>query len=158
MKKEPVVHLSPVWKDKANFLIFASIEGSEEKLVRDLEQLWVRQISESEFEVCCVPFFTYGIALGDTVRSKSGLGKKYLIDSATSCSGRQVLRLNYERTTDLTEKDKVLQKLREVGCVFEWYSEYLLAVDSPNQNVTTMLESLFKSLEERGLAKYEFGH
>src|SRR5690625_5461577 len=65
MNSKIAVHAHPAWRDKANFMIFADL--SESGLSGRWEQLWSRQLSETEFQLCCIPFFTYGLALGDRV-------------------------------------------------------------------------------------------
>jgi hypothetical protein len=31
------------------------------------EQLWARQVGDRHFELCCIPYFVYDLALGDVV-------------------------------------------------------------------------------------------
>ena len=31
------------------------------------EQLWARRVDDEHHEICCIPFFVYDLALGDTV-------------------------------------------------------------------------------------------
>lgn len=66
------VHREPVWRDRANFVVNAPLpeEGR-------YEQLWSRQLSDDCFEVCCIPFFLYDVALGDVVQTKPQAGRKY---------------------------------------------------------------------------------
>jgi hypothetical protein len=33
------------------------------------EQLWARQVGDRRFEICCIPFFVYDMALGDVVET-----------------------------------------------------------------------------------------
>ena len=51
------LHMNPVWRDKANFIIDAELGEGQGKY----EQLWVRKIEnqEKQFEVCCIPAFLY---------------------------------------------------------------------------------------------------
>jgi hypothetical protein len=31
--------------------------------------LWARQVGDRRFEICCIPFFLYDVALGDVVET-----------------------------------------------------------------------------------------
>jgi hypothetical protein len=67
-------HKEPVWRGRANFIINA-------KLPEDgrFEQLWVRKVAEDAFELCCIPFFLYDVALGDVVQTRESGGRKYML-------------------------------------------------------------------------------
>jgi hypothetical protein len=56
-------HDYPAWRAQANYLIMADLSpwGLQDRW----EQLWASQVAEDEFILCCIPFFTYGMALGD---------------------------------------------------------------------------------------------
>jgi hypothetical protein len=57
-------HKDPVWRDRANFII--RVDLTPFGLTGNCEQLWTRTEDGGQtYEVCCIPFFTYGIALGD---------------------------------------------------------------------------------------------
>src|SRR5690625_2025607 len=94
MNSRIAVHAHPAWRDKANFMIFADL--SESGLSGRWEQLWSRQLSETEFQLCCIPFFTYGLALGDRVTTGPAKDKKYVILSVTRKSGRLVYRICFD--------------------------------------------------------------
>ena len=55
------IHLEPAWRARANFIIAAEIGGTA--LRPEREQLWARQTDEFCFELCCIPFFVYDLAL-----------------------------------------------------------------------------------------------
>lgn len=61
---------NPVRRPVPAFMLRASlddVEGGD-----SYEQLWARRVGEDRFEVCCVPFFAYDLALGDIVRADAG--------------------------------------------------------------------------------------
>lgn len=60
MAEDFVVHEQPVWRDRSNFIIHAELVVDAH--IRRYGQLFVRQMSEDHFEVCCIPFFIYDIA------------------------------------------------------------------------------------------------
>lgn len=74
--KQIATHDNPVWRSKANFLIAADL--SENGLEGASEQLWARREADNEFIICCIPFFTYGISLGDHVATFMDESRKYI--------------------------------------------------------------------------------
>ncbi|WP_177228866.1 DUF4265 domain-containing protein [Amycolatopsis sacchari] len=71
-----VQHLRPAWSDRANFVIHARLpdEGSPKKF----EQLRVRRVAQTRFEICCIPFFLYDLSLGDVVETSSRYGMRFV--------------------------------------------------------------------------------
>src|SRR5262245_39021055 len=82
-----VLHECPVWGSKANFIIKADLtsHGMEGRW----EQLWARRIDANRFEVCCIPFFTYGIGLGDQVI----VSESNIIEKVSTKGGHSTLRV-----------------------------------------------------------------
>src|SRR5207237_9725655 len=70
------VHSDPVWRERADFIIGAPLpeEGRA-------EQLWARRLGEPlMFEICCIPFFLYDVALGDVLQTDSGLQFSHAVE------------------------------------------------------------------------------
>lgn len=80
------VHQEPVWRDRSNFVIAAAVPGGGDT---ETEQLWGRQIDERRFEICCIPFFVYDLALGDVVETDGD----YIVERVVEPSGRYVFRV-----------------------------------------------------------------
>jgi hypothetical protein len=125
---EFVVHLSPVWREHANFIIDARIE--EAGLPRRYEQLWARKVDDNHFKICCIPFFVYDLSLGDEVATNAQGDRQYVIESVVKPSNRFTFRAWFEGSSSPTIKDEVVKRLRELGANFEWYSKNLLGVDA----------------------------
>lgn len=109
-------HNDPIWRSESNFIIVA-------KAGDDKEQLWVKQISENRFVVCCIPFFLYDIALGDTVETDAD----YCVTKRTRRSGRYVFRAmanNHEQVAILTKR------LADFGALTEVSPPHLIAIDA----------------------------
>ncbi|WP_372496519.1 DUF4265 domain-containing protein [Kibdelosporangium philippinense] len=53
-----------------------------------LEQLWLRQV-DGGYEICCLPFYVYGLALGDVVEKNA----EDFVTRRVKSSGRRVLRV-----------------------------------------------------------------
>lgn len=48
------------------------------------EQLWTERVGADRFELCCIPFFAYDMALGDVVRAEAAT--VYVIQSVVQRS------------------------------------------------------------------------
>lgn len=46
-------HADPVWRDRSDFVIAASVEDADVAV----EQLFARKVSARCFEICCIPPF-----------------------------------------------------------------------------------------------------
>ena len=114
-------HTRPAWRDRANFLIRALLPEDGEA-----ERLWARQISATTFEVCCIPFFTYDLALGDVVETDTD----YRLSQVLERSGRQVIRVWFGGADPATPTGPVADTLLTLGATIEWSSAHLLAVDA----------------------------
>ena len=93
-QQEFVVHQDPAWREHANFII--SAELPEKDRPKRFEQLWARQVADARFEVCCIPFFVFDLALGDMVATSPRGGRKYVVEKVVEPSGRYVFRVWFE--------------------------------------------------------------
>lgn len=123
------VYTEPVWRDRANFIIMAEIQ--EQTPSPEREQLWVKQLESFRFELCCIPFFAYDLALGDEVETDA----QYLIRRIVKDSGHYAFRAWFGESDDLSAQDDVVVKVRDLKCALEWSSANLLAIDAPNETL-----------------------
>lgn len=116
-------HPNPVWREKANFIFGAKIIEHEQQV--GWEQMWARRLDEFRFEVCCIPFFTYGINLGDEIETDNEFNFMKIINK----SGQFGIRIwfgNIRDDSDVARED-ICEFLRENGSLLEWSSKNLLA-------------------------------
>jgi hypothetical protein len=127
-----VVHLTPVWRAKADFLIQGLLDDWE-ALTHSWEQVWCKKITAEQFEVCCIPFFLYGVSLGDIVQTKPTFGVDYSWDCVVVPSGHQTYRVWFGGSNDDDHqiRHKLVDRLLEREVVAEWYGANLLAIDGP---------------------------
>lgn len=149
--QDVVVHLSPVWRDRANFIIHADIQA--EGLPRRFEQLWARQLADSRFLVCCIPFFVYDLALGDEVETDA----QYLMQRIVNPSGRYTFRAWFGDSTHPAARDDVVEALRGLQTEFEWYSEHLLAIDARDETRAQQIADLLYERQLQDHLAYETG-
>lgn len=155
MENRSFQHLNPIWRDKANFIIGASVpplkNNPKEKV---WEQLWARKLDNDQYEICCIPIFAYGMALGDVVEIDQG----FMITNISQKSGHITIRVWLTEQIHKEEIEGLTEKILGLGCLMEWYSEHLLGIDS-DSHITT--QSLIKTLEiyqREGLIDFEYGN
>ncbi|MCK6407034.1 MAG: DUF4265 domain-containing protein [Rhodocyclaceae bacterium] len=142
MASDIAVHPQPAWADRANFVIFADLEpfGMPGKW----EQLWARQTAESAFELCCIPFFTYGLALGDEVVTRQKAEKSFVIHDCIRRSGHFTVRAWLGNLVDEEGRARVVTAVEKISIFSEWSSTNLLAIDASSE---TLKCALFNTLD-----------
>jgi hypothetical protein len=142
------VHEEPVWRDRANFIIAAEIAGESEVKT---EQLWARQVDEHRFEISCIPFFVYDLALGDVVETDGG----YIVRRVVEPSGRFVFRVWFGES--FHPRDEIADEIKALGSLIEWSSPNLLAVDAVDKEHAEMVAGFLAEREREGQLVYETG-
>ena len=154
-ERDFVVHLSPVRRERANFIIDADI--AEQGSPRRFEQFWTRQLGEARFEICCIPFFVYDLALGDEVETRAQGERLYVIERVVKPSGHYTFRAWFGDSTDPGARDVVIEAMRGLGSEFEWYSENLLAIDAADDERAQQVADFLHKHEQLGHLTYETG-
>jgi hypothetical protein len=91
------------------------------------EQLWAKRVGEDRFEVCCIPFFVYDLALGDVVRADARTG--YVIQSVEQRSGNRVVRVAVKPSEDVEAMHLRLHNLLgKHEYLHEWFAPGYVAV------------------------------
>jgi hypothetical protein len=145
------VHNHPVWRDRADFIVNAALPEAER-----FEQLWCRQMSDDLFVVCCIPFFLYDVALGDTFQTAPQASRKYVLRRVTQPSGRYVFRVHFAPSM-MANRDSVAVELTKGGALMEWSSQSLLAVDARDLAHAQQIADYLHEQEERQRLIYETG-
>src|SRR6185369_11483899 len=83
--KEIVEHLSPIMGSQADAVLHAPLPAGETP--RRFEQLWAKQIGESTFVICCIPFIVKNISLGDTVSIWTEGELEYVVKEVVKSGG-----------------------------------------------------------------------
>ncbi len=152
---EIVLHLNPVWRDRANFIIHAKIEPN--KPGKTLEQLWTKQLSDRVFEICCIPFFVYDLALGDQIDTAADEEKQYILRTVIKQSGHYTFRAWFGRSDVPDAREEVLRKVSELGCLYEWYSHNLVGMDAADSQTAQQLADFLHVMEVSKKLVYETG-
>lgn len=140
------VHPDPVWRERANFIIGAPLpeEGRA-------EQLWARQVGDRLFEVCCIPFFLYDVALGDLVETDS----RFDLLRVVKPSGRYVFRVWFGES--FHPRENIAEQLADLGVSLERSSPNLLAVDAADDVQATAVANFLADQEREGRLIFETG-
>jgi hypothetical protein len=151
--QEFVVHDHPVWRERANFIVHAELAETDRP--KRFEQLWVRQLGGDRFEVCCIPFFVYDLALGDVVVTSPKHGRNYVVRKVVKPSGRYVYRVWFGQS--FHPRDEIAGELKALGSLIEWSSRNLLAVDTADGEHAQLVADFLMERERAGHLVYETG-
>jgi hypothetical protein len=160
MKKAEKIatHDFPVWREKADFIIASRL--GEELGIDDLlewEQLWARKVESNSFELCCIPFFAYGLALGDVVETKPFESRNYVVNEVISHSGRRTFRVFFQ---SLIRWNEIIDEITSLGCTVEvrWEHSNLIAVDVASVTDCDLLKAYLAKLEKQNEITWENGN
>lgn len=145
------VHKTPVWSDKANFIIRAYLEEKNGR--NEWEQLWVLRLDERRFSICCIPFFAFDLALGDEVETD----ENYVVRQVVKSSGQYTFRVWFGNATDPNIKDEVLEKMNTLSVLIEWSSDNLLAISAIDAIHAQQVADYLHAQQSIGSLIYETG-
>lgn len=115
----------------------------------------MKQVGDDRFEVCCIPFFIYDLALGDFVETSPRGDRKYVVSKVVQPSGRYVFRVWLGES--FQPRDEIAQGLMSLGSLIEWASSNLLAVDAADQGHAQRVADFLADCESAGHLVYETG-
>ncbi|WP_338491845.1 DUF4265 domain-containing protein [Streptomyces sp. SJL17-4] len=82
-----IVRDEPVGRAQNNYIAQADLAPFG--LDGQVEQLWLKPLNDGTFSIACIPFQTYGLALGDRVR----LSANDQVSEVVGRSSHRVLRM-----------------------------------------------------------------
>lgn len=160
MKEEANIatHAFPVWRERADFII--AIRLGEELGIGDLlewEQLWARKLTSNSFELCCIPFFAYDLALGDIIETSPFESKRYVINKVLIPSGHRTFRVFFQ---SLERWSNIIDEITSLGCTVEarWKQSKLIAVDAASETECDLLKTFLIKLEKQNMIAWENGN
>ena len=117
-------HTEPVRRPLPGFMLRVHVDDVGGGT--NCEQLWTRRVGEDLFELCCIPFFAYGMALDDVVRADPG----YVVHSVVKPSGHGVVRVAVVQPEDEEAIHATLHDLiGRLEYVHEWFAPGYVAID-----------------------------
>ncbi|EKF17492.1 DUF4265 domain-containing protein [Nitratireductor pacificus] len=141
------VHTEPVWRERSDFIIAARLPEADRT-----EQLWARQVGDHRFEICCIPFFTYNLALADIVETDHD----HEVLRTVSLSGRSVFRVWFGGSAH--PQEEIVRALAARGALVERSSGNLIAVDAADRSIALAVRVFLDAHEKRGHLAYETGN
>ncbi|MFB7470430.1 DUF4265 domain-containing protein [Kitasatospora sp. NPDC056184] len=150
-----IVHEGPVGRSASNYI--ARVDLAPFGMEGQIEQLWLKPANDDgSYDVACIPFFTYGLALGDTVL----LADDDCVSEVLRTGGHRNLRLLFIPdlpTADLQQAaDRVKAEILASGLLSEWSGERFVAVDIPKGIEAAGLIAVMEDLENKGQAFWEW--
>lgn len=118
-------HPNPVNRPRPNFMLRAALDDLGDG--DNFEQLWTKRVGEDLFEICCIPFFVYDLALGDVVQASADSG--YVVRSVARRSGNGVVRVAIKCPDDVEAVHlRHHDLLGRLEYVREWFAPGYVAV------------------------------
>lgn len=148
-----LVHSAPPLIDGAEARVHVATSETD---ASEREELWARQLSDDEFEIACIPFFTYGLALGDRVRARH-TGSVWELEEILAWSGHFTYRVWFKDEAGSEDKRAVERALAGHGAALEWSSANLLAVDAPSEAIAGAVVGELEPREAAGTLAWEAG-
>jgi hypothetical protein len=146
------VHKAPL--GRANCLIHVDL--ADHGMAGRREQLWAWRLGPTAFEVSSIPFFPYGIALGDVVQTRGNAAPQLVVQSVTNRSGHRVLRLGITSYKVNPELHELLHReLLRSGLKFEWHGAEYAAVDLPGSESGSELIAYLEPLRQKQQVVFE---
>ncbi|MFF3254837.1 DUF4265 domain-containing protein [Actinacidiphila glaucinigra] len=146
-----IVHDAPVGRAQSNYIARADLApfGMDGRL----EQLWLTPVNDGIFSIACIPFYTYGLALGDRVRLSEGSQ----VSDIVSLSQHRVLRMllmpdpdpGPERLAEAIARIKM--EINAAALLSEWSGDRYVAVDvPPGANPSKLFAVMEREVSEAG--------
>jgi hypothetical protein len=155
MENRQFQHLNPIWREKANFIIGAFVSPLKKNPKEKVwEQLWARKLENELYEICCIPMFTYGLALGDEVE----IDQEFMIINISHKSGRVTIRVWINEQIPQERREELTSKIHDLGCLMEWYSEHLLGVDADSHIKAQSLIKILENYQKDRIIEFEIGN
>lgn len=159
MNNRTISHPHPVWGDRADADVAVTVEGDDQTI----ELLPVQTLSAKRHVVCALPFFAYGISLGDEIASDEGR-----LVSVVAHSDYFTYRISLdEKDGDEGDAERppseelkgrasaLVSELEQLGYLVEWWDVSWGAVAAKSHDNAERLVSLLTERESAGLLTWE---
>ncbi len=148
-----VTHDEPAARARTNYIVRLSLAA--DGLPGRYEQVWTRTEDNVSCELCCIPFFTYDLSLGDVVRQTSDDGEYQIVSKA----GHRTIRFAIQDEKFRHEgHDSLLAAIASVGCLAEFHGHMAGygAIDIVGERQSESVRALLSPLAEQGLLMWEW--
>ena len=150
MTERRITHERPAWGERADRAVPVTLEvDTADERLAVVEELSLRGVDENLFEVCCVPFFAFGLALGDQIRVESRRDGTAVVREIATRSGRSTFWMWSEAATN-GALNALERDLQELGCLTESHDGYLIACDADSLEQSRRVFALLQERERQG--------
>lgn len=138
----------------ADFLIHVDL--SKHGMPGKFEQVWAQRINEGEFRIASIPFFPYGICLGDIVKTRGTQPPDLVVEQVTQRSGHRVLRVALTASSTIPELHELIHsELIKSALRYEWQRAEYVSVDLPEQGSETPVVGFLEPLAKMHKLAFE---
>jgi hypothetical protein len=145
-------HDEPAARARTNYILRLSLAA--DGLPGRYEQMWTRTDDKVTFELCCIPFFTYNLSLGDVIR-KTADGEYEIV----SKGGHRTIRFAIQdEKYQLEGHESLHASIASAGCLAEFRGHMLGygAIDIVDEDQSETVQALLIPLAEQGLLMWEW--
>lgn len=146
-------HDEPAARSRTNYILRLSLAA--DGLPGRYEQVWTRTEDKVSFELCCIPFFTYDISLGDVIRTTTDDGEYEIV----SKGGHRTIRFAIQDEKFRHEGHESLHaSIASAGCLAEFrgHMRGYGAIDIVDEHQSETVRALLTPLAEQGLLMWEW--
>ena len=143
------IHLHPVRGEAADSIVHAVVEHEGSRDIR--ESLWAKHLGGNRYESCCIPFFVYGLALGDEVEARLDDAGTLLFDRVVEPSGNETFWILFNEPYAQEVRTRVYEKITGLGCIVEGYNKALLAFNAGSESQANLAVALLRDECEKEL-------
>ncbi|WP_042365848.1 DUF4265 domain-containing protein [Streptacidiphilus neutrinimicus] len=149
-----IVHEDPVGRTATNYIARADLAPFG--LDGQVEQLWLKAVNDGSYEVACIPFSVYGLALGDTVL----LNEHDYVSEIVKAAWHRTLRLLFVPGLPPAHLRQAAEAIRAevnaAGLLSEWNGDRFVAVDVPPNTEPARLFAVMEAAVDAGHAFWEW--
>jgi Domain of unknown function (DUF4265) len=146
-------HDEPAARSRTNYILRLSLAA--DGLPGRYEQVWTRTEDKVSFELCCIPFFTYDMSLGDVIRTTTDDGEYEIV----SKGGHRTIRFAIQDEKFRHEgHDSLHASIASAGCLAEFrgHMRGYGAIDIVDEHQSETVRALLTPLAEQGLLMWEW--
>lgn len=147
-----ITHADPVWRQRVDDTLSLDVPDLDDLS----EQLAVRQVSDAEYEICCLPFTIYDLCLGDVVEVSQDGGRRRIVRTVHD-AGRHLFRVSVADNLTGVTLEEVAASLRARGHLVEVWGQDLIAVDAEDDAAAQALGDHLGEREDAGDLVFETG-
>lgn len=147
-----VTHAEPVGRDRTNYIV--RLDLANHGMPGSYEQMWVRTEDQRLFELCCIPFFTYGQSLGDILEVTPGTGRHRV----HAKGGHRTIRFNFtdRHPAPVQHNNLHAALVGQLGCLVEFSSPRYGAIDLDTSTDADSVIALLDPLQREGHLIWEW--